>query len=75
MLNYTSYVLQVNKEVVLAAVTQNGLALKYASEALRDDTEIVIAAVQQNMDALECAHKSPENSMAYRVPFKLDGFD
>ena len=35
----------VTRESVLAAVTENGLALKFASAELRADREIVLAAV------------------------------
>ena len=40
--------LQDDRDVVLAAVKQNGKALQFASEARRDDKEIVLAAIQQN---------------------------
>ena len=40
---------------LLAAVQQNGRALKYASEELQADREVVLAAVQQNGDALTYA--------------------
>jgi len=46
-----------NRESVLAAVTQNGLALYYASEALKADPGVVRAAVTQNGLALEYADK------------------
>ena len=40
------------KNIVLAAVRQNGLALQYAPENLKADSAIVLAAVQQNGEAL-----------------------
>ena len=40
---------------VLAAVLQNGLALKCASEALRNDREVVLAAVKSHGWALQFA--------------------
>mgnify|MGYP001223292479 CR=1 FL=1 len=43
-----------SREVVLAAVKQDGGALKYASEALKSDREVVLAAVRQNGGAAEC---------------------
>ena len=46
---------QNDRDVVLAAVQQNGFALKYASEELKKDREIVLAAVRQNGYALEYA--------------------
>ena len=39
--------LKADREVVLAAVQQNGFALGYASAELRADREVVLAAVQQ----------------------------
>ena len=47
-----------DREVVLAAVQQNGDALYYASTELQADREIVLAAVQQYGDALK--HASAE---------------
>jgi hypothetical protein len=41
-----------NKEAVLAAVAQDGLALEYAAETLRADKEVVLAAVAQHGRAL-----------------------
>ncbi len=41
-----------DKEMVLTAVLQNGLALDYASPTLKKDIDIVLAAVSQNGDAL-----------------------
>ena len=42
-----------DKEVVMAAVQQDGRALQYAAEPLRADRKVVLAAVQQNGGALE----------------------
>jgi len=44
-----------NREVVLAAVKQNGLALGFATAELRVDKGLVLAAVVQNGLALEFA--------------------
>ena len=44
--------LRKDKEVVMAAVLQNGDALQYASPALQKDRDVVMAAVSQNGDAL-----------------------
>lgn len=41
------------KEIVLAAVKQNGMALQFASGELRNNYEIVLAAVKQNGMALK----------------------
>ena len=43
--------LQADKEVVLAAVSQDGTALKYANPTLQADKEVVLAAVRNNADA------------------------
>ena len=52
-----------NREQVLAAVRQNGLALQLAPENLKADREVVMAAVQQDGLALQFA---PENLKADR---------
>jgi len=41
------------KPFVLAACTQNGLALKFAALDLRDDKDIALAAGKQNWRALQ----------------------
>lgn len=46
-----------DKEVVIAAVKQRGLALEFASDRLKDDKEIVLTAVQQFGLALAYASK------------------
>ena len=46
-----------DKDVVLAAVAQNGWALKYAHEELRRDKDVVLAAMAQNGEALWYAHE------------------
>ena len=47
-----------NKEVVLAAVTQDGSALQFAAPALKADLEIVLAAVQQDGRCLKNASEA-----------------
>ena len=44
--------LRADREVVLAAVSQNSEALECAAEELRADREVVLAAVSQNGEAL-----------------------
>jgi len=39
-----------DKEVVMAAVAQNGRALQWASEELRGDKEVVMAVATQDGD-------------------------
>ena len=46
-----------DKEIVLSAVHNYGLALKYASKELQSDREVVLAAVNKNGCALEFASK------------------
>ena len=45
--------LRADKEVVLTAVRQYGLAVQHASQDLRADKDIALAAVQQDGNALE----------------------
>ena len=52
MRSYAAAPLKADREIVLAAVQQNGEALEYAAEPLKADREIVLVAVQQNGDAL-----------------------
>jgi hypothetical protein len=47
-----------DKDIVLAVVLEDGLALEHASPELRNDREIVISAVRENGGALQYA--SPE---------------
>ena len=47
--------LKSEKEVVLAAVKQNGNALEYASENLKADKEVVLAAVKQDASSIKYA--------------------
>ena len=57
-LEYAPKELQNDKELVLAAVTTNGLALAHASNVLKSDREVVLAAVKNYSQALHFA--SPE---------------
>ena len=47
--------LKADREFMLAAVKQNGWALKYASDELKGDREIVLEAVKQKGYALQFA--------------------
>ena len=53
--------LRTDKEIVLAAVQQDGHALQSASPTLKNDKEIVMAAVQQNGEALQYASPTLKN--------------
>ena len=50
-----------DKELVLEAVKQNGMALQYADERLRADKQVVLAAVKQNPDAVDLVHHCLRN--------------
>ena len=45
--------LQADKDVVMAAVKQNGEALRFASKELQKDEEVVLAAEKQEEEARE----------------------
>ncbi len=47
-----------DRDVVLAAVNQDGMTLQYASARRRDDKEIVLTAVTENPDAIAYASAS-----------------
>ena len=55
-LKYASDELKDDKEIFLAAVTQDGSALLHASDELKGDKVIVVAAVTQDGSALEYVH-------------------
>jgi len=50
-LHHVSLELRNDKDVVLAAVKQDGRALEYASPELRNDKDVVLAAVTESRDA------------------------
>jgi len=55
-----------DKEVVLAAVTKDGSALRYASEELRADKEVLLSAMNQNLESIEYAsNKFPFDQQIY----------
>ena len=74
--------LQDDKDVVLAAVRLNGLALGFASRRLRSDREVVCTAVMQDQRALKFCHEQravldavrvrPE-ALKYAKEFRTDG--
>jgi hypothetical protein len=49
--------LQADKDVVLAAVRQNGYSLQFAKEGLQADKEVVLAAVAQDETSFQFASK------------------
>lgn len=42
-----------DKEVVMAAVKENGFAIKYADKNLQQDEEVIVAAIKQNVKTIE----------------------
>eukprot|EP00971_Amphidinium_carterae_P031916 628940-Amphidinium_carterae.1 len=56
---------KVDREIVLAAVNENGLALEHAAEKCKHDREIVLAAATRNGLALQYA---AEICKAYKAP-------
>lgn len=54
-LQYASSRLKDDRDIVLSAVSNNGLALQYASLALQRDKEIVLSAIFNNYEAWEYA--------------------
>jgi hypothetical protein len=44
-----------DKNIVLAVVSQNGLALETVSDELKDDKDVVLAAVRQNPESMQYA--------------------
>ena len=53
--------LKKDKDVVLAAVKNEGYAIKFADESFRNNREIIISAVQNDGSALEFAHENLKN--------------
>ena len=59
-------------DIVLAAVTHNGRALRYASSELRNHRKIVCTAVAQNAKALQYATPETRESLATELVVKRD---
>jgi sulfur relay (sulfurtransferase) complex TusBCD TusD component (DsrE family) len=60
-LKFASVALKNDRDIVLAAVNQNGHALQYASVELKNDREVVLTAVTQNGNALQFASLELKN--------------
>ena len=65
---------QEDREIVLAALKQNGNALNYVIERYKEDREMVITAVRQNGDALRYADKKLKDDKEI-VMNALSGFN
>merc|ERR1712139_334522 len=61
-LKYMSEEVRNEKQIVMQACHQDGLALQYASEILRNDEKVVMAAIRQNGRALQFASDSLKRS-------------
>ena len=59
-------------DIVLAAVTQNGCALRCAAKELRTHREIIYTAVAQNAKALQYATPETRESLATELVVKRD---
>jgi hypothetical protein len=67
--------LKSDKDVVMAAVSNYGLALRFASDQLKADKEVVIIAVSQNGDSLYDASKELQNDReVVMIAVSQDGF-
>lgn len=60
-----------SKEVILAAVSQDGLALEHASDTLKADREVVLAAVHQNGTVIEVLPDSLKADITFFWSVKL----
>ena len=70
-LQFASKVLKADRNIVLAAVAQDGRALEYASEELKRDREVVLAAVAQDGRSLENSHETLKGDIAFQQFSKL----
>jgi signal transduction histidine kinase len=62
-----------DKDIVLAAVQKDGVALQFASEELKKNRKIVLAAVQENSAALAYASIELRNDKKIITPNSLEG--
>ncbi len=65
--NLINYGVRDARSIVLAAVEQNGLALKGASQFFKLDLRVVLAAVKQNPKALKYASERLKNDPRIRA--------
>ena len=54
--------MQNDREIVLKAIQNKGLALQFASEELKNDLEIVLIAIKSNISALKFASNGLKNN-------------
>ena len=58
LLRHAHEILRGNREVILTAVSQNGMNMQFAHETMKRDREVILAAVTQNGMAVYFAHKT-----------------
>ncbi|MBA3722857.1 MAG: DUF4116 domain-containing protein [Parachlamydiaceae bacterium] len=56
-----------NKENVIVACKQNGLALEFASDQLKSDLDCIKAALQQNKNAFKFVHQDIVNNRSFLI--------
>ncbi len=56
-----------NKEVVIAVVKQEGMALKYASDELKNDKDVVIKAIHSNDEAFKYVSNELRNDKEFII--------
>ena len=54
---------ELEKEIVLTAVSQNGRALKYASDALEKDEDVIMASIKENGLVLSFVGKTFQSNL------------
>ena len=54
---------EAEKEIVLAAVAQNGRALKYASDSMEKDEEVILESIRENGLVLSFVGKTYQNNL------------
>ena len=58
---------ELEKEIVLTAVSQNGRALKYASDALEKDEDIIMASIKENGLVLSFVGKTFQSNLGTNI--------
>ena len=58
--------LQNDKDIVLAAIEKDGMALEYASDKLKGDKDVVLKAVLKRTDALDFASDELKADLALK---------
>ena len=72
VVHWASKELREDKEVVLAAVKNNGSAIEFASYALQKDKDILLASVKNNMYAIYTYRELQHDKDILQRRFLLD---